>query len=292
MSKIASILHKEEDTRRFNRLCRERKLFFNKTYLDETGKTSFRGRLIDTQVSYVLPLVFNIADDRIKENVRENFIVTLLRENRADNGTLCPPYSLMTGFIGTAWISKALSDAGYNDMAYRLLQQTSYPSWLYPVEQGATTIWERLNSYTHIDGFGGNNRMNSFNHYSFGAIGSWLCGYSLGIEKDDVYPGFKHFILAPEIDPTGEMTYAKGYYDSPYGRIRSSWESGPKGYSYEFEIPANTSATICLPDVELHRIKSKGKNVKRIKGLTYTGKKGDKQTFHAVPGVYRFQIDR
>lgn len=84
-------------------------------------------------------------------------------------------------FYGTAWISKALSDNGCSEAAYKLLQQTNYPSWLYSVEQGATTIWERLNSYTHEDGFGGNNRMNSFNHYSFGAVGAWMYNYSLGI---------------------------------------------------------------------------------------------------------------
>ncbi|MCE6984553.1 hypothetical protein EI534_45825, partial [Pseudomonas frederiksbergensis] len=81
------------------------------------------------------------------------------RENVADDGKTYPAYSLMTGFIGTAWISKALSDNGYDEVAYNLLQQTTYPSWLYSVEQGATTIWERLNSYTHVDGFGENNRM-------------------------------------------------------------------------------------------------------------------------------------
>ena len=107
----------------------------------------------------------------------------------------------MTGFIGTAWISKALSDNGLDELAYKLLQNNKYPSWLYSIEQGATTIWERLNGYTVEDGFGGNNSMNSFNHYSFGAVGQWMMAYSLGIQRDE--PGFRKFVLQPGPIPTG-----------------------------------------------------------------------------------------
>ena len=112
-----------------------------------------------------------------------------------------PKYSLMTGFIGTAWISKALSENGHSELAYRLLHNNQYPSWLYAIDQGATSIWERLNGYTVENGFGGNNSMNSFNHYSFGAVGQWMMAYSLGIEREE--PGFRTFILQPEPDPTG-----------------------------------------------------------------------------------------
>ena len=133
-----------------------------------------------------------------------------------------PTYSLMTGFIGTAWISKALSENGHSELAYRLLHNNQYPSWLYAIDQGATSIWERLNGYTVENGFGGNNSMNSFNHYSFGAVGQWMMSHSLGIERDE--PGFQRFILQPEPDPTGVMTWAEGYYDSMYGRISSAWK--------------------------------------------------------------------
>lgn len=121
--------------------------------------------------------LFNIVSEKRIERVVDNFVHTITRSGITDQNIETPPYSLMTGFIGTAWISKVLSDYGRTDLAYRLLQQTDYPSWLYPVKQGATTIWERLNSYTHTDGFGGNNNMNSFNHYAFGAVGSWMYGF-------------------------------------------------------------------------------------------------------------------
>lgn len=255
MSKVAALLGREVDAERFRSLYKERLDFFRRIYIcPETGKTiasgadgPAKGQAVDIQTSYVLPLAFGLVEDSLKTRFAANLAHTVSRANVADNGRQCPPYSLMTGFIGTAWICKALSDGGYDDVAYRLLQQTSYPSWLYSVEQGATTIWERLDSYTHTDGFGENNRMNSFNHYSFGAVGAWMYGYSLGIQCDEASPGFHHFVLRPTPDPTGQMKYAKGYYDSLYGRIRSEWRLADDGsVHYSFSIPANTTATLYL----------------------------------------------
>ncbi len=290
MNKMATVLDKTADAQRFGELAIERKAFFNRTYWDETGKTVFRGKPVDTQVSYVLPLVFGIPEEAVRKKAVGNLLSVLRRENRADNGTVCPPYSLMTGFIGTAWISKALSEQGCSEDAYRLLLQTSYPSWLYAVEQGATTIWERLNSYTHVDGFGGNNRMNSFNHYSFGAVGYWMYAHSLGIKRDEQSPGFQHFILEPEIDPTGEMTYAQGFYDSMYGRINSFWEVKDGIRSYAFEIPANTSAVLRLPAASADHIHMGKGSLKFVKGVRYLGEKEGKQCFELPSGSYRVVV--
>ena len=290
MTKVASALGKKNDEIAFKDLYNERKSFFNKTYIDEeSGKTAFKGKIIDTQGSYVLPLAFNIIEDGIIDNVLDQFISSIKRKNKIDNGPISDPYSLMTGFISTAWINKALSDNGHSKIAYKLLQQTSYPSWLYPVTQGATTIWERLNSYTHTNGFGGNNSMNSFNHYSFGAVGSWMYNYSLGITRDEEFPGFKHFILQPEPDPTGEMTYAKGHYDSMYGRIESSWNIDNGTYHYRFVVPANTTATVYISvsenqKVELNKKQLKGKNIVFIK--TENGK----AIYKINSGEYTFDV--
>lgn len=293
MKKIARVLNQNEDMHYFDKLCSERKEFFNRTYIDrETGKTIYpdTGKVVDTQVSYVLPLTFDILNSGNKEKALSHFESTVTRATKADIGTECSPYSLMTGFIGTAWINKALSDCGYTDLAYRLLQQTTYPSWLYSVEQGATTIWERLNSYTHMDGFGGNNSMNSFNHYSFGAVASWMYNYSLGIERDENYPGFKHFILRPTPDPTKEMTYAKGYYDSMYGRIESSWEYKDGTYYYTIVIPANTSATLFLKASSLDSIIEKGLELSKVENVTYIGEKGEKHMFRLPSGKYLIEV--
>ncbi len=290
MNKMATVLDKTADAQHFDQLAKERKAFFNRTYWNEAGKTVFRDKLIDTQVSYVLPLVFGIPEEAQRKKAVDNLLSVLRRENRADNGTVCPPYSLMTGFIGTAWISKALSEQGCSEDAYRLLLQTSYPSWLYPVEQGATTIWERLNSYTHVDGFGGNNSMNSFNHYSFGAVGYWMYAHSLGIKRDEQSPGFRHFVLEPETDPTGEITFAQGYYDSMYGRIKSRWEVKGGVYYYEFDIPANTSATLRLPAASAEQVRLGNNSLKSVKSVKYLGEKEGKQCFELPSGKYRMIV--
>ncbi len=294
MEKIASVLQKTEEAQYFKKIYTERKSFFNKAYIDqETAKTIYpdnEQKIIDTQVSYVLPLVFNIIDERYKEKFIENLVIAIERENISDDQVVCPPYSLMTGFIGTSWISKALSDNGHTDVAYKLLQQTTYPSWLYSVEQGATTIWERLNSYTHTEGFSGGTQMNSFNHYSFGAVAAWMYNYSLGIERDEYTPGFKHFYLKPEIDPTGGITFAKGHYDSMYGRIYSAWAVEGDVTHYQFSVPANTTATLKLKASSIKKIRENGKPISSNKYIRNMGKEGDKYVFKLQSGNYLINV--
>lgn len=292
MERMAGVLQKTADSQWLQKLYKERKAFFNRTYVDgATGKTVFRDKTIDTQASYAIPLQFNVFDEAIVQKAAANLAVAVTRENKADDGTVCPPYSLMTGFIGTAWINSALSGAGYSDIAYRLLQQTTYPSWLYPVTQGATTIWERLNSYTHTNGFGGNNRMNSFNHYSFGAVGAWMYEYSLGIQRGETGAAFSHFVLRPEPDATGAMSYAKGHYDAPYGRIESSWQKTGTGYQYRFVIPANTTATLYLKARSAASISENGKPLQQAKGVQLQGMQNGKACFTLRSGVYTIQVN-
>lgn len=228
----------------------------------------------------------------LSEHYALNLVNTVKRENTGDDGKTYPQYSLMTGFIGTAWISKALSDNGYDDVAYNLLQQTSYPSWLYSVEQGATTIWERLNSYTHVDGFGENNRMNSFNHYSFGAVGAWMYAYSLGIMRDEANPGFKHFILSPRIDPTGKMTFAEGYFDSLYGRIESAWTVIDGKIIYSLTVPANTTASLCIPAKDMESILENGKSIQKAEGILSSEFNDGKAMIELGSGKYEFTVIR
>lgn len=294
MQKMAVALGHPDDAAHYEALRNERVDLFNATYIDEvSGKTkasSFdkqrEGKMVDTQTSYALPLAFDIVKPALKPKFVENFKATILRENRTDKGDYAPPYSLMTGFIGTAWVSMALSDAGLDSVAYRLLRQEAYPSWLYPVTQGATTIWERLNSYTEEHGFGGNNRMNSFNHYSFGAVAAWMYNYSLGIQRDEQYPGFRHFLLQPVPDEAGGLQYAEGFYDSMYGRIESRWERQGNAVVYTFSIPANTTATVRLPAPSLQSVLLDGKKLSGRKGRLTDGK----VVLTLPSGHYQFQV--
>ncbi len=139
-----------------------------------------------------------------------------------------------------------LTKYGYIKEAYKLFEQTEYASWLYPVTQGATSVWERWNSYTVEGGFNGNNSMNSFNHFSLGAISEWMMSYQLGITTDEGKAGYQDFVLQPTVG--GTFTYANGSYDSNYGTIYSGWtaEEG-EITSYQAAVPANTTATLYLP---------------------------------------------
>jgi alpha-L-rhamnosidase len=302
MVKVAEILRKENDAERFRKMYNERKTFFNTTFINQDHKTlslvaggSGLGnqpakpanvKLADTQTSYAVGLALGAFSDENIPYMANNLAETVKRENKDDGGNTRPAYSLMTGFIGTAWISKALSDHGYSELAYRLLQSDKYPSWLYAVDQGATTIWERLNGFTVENGFGGNNSMNSFNHYSFGAVGQWMMAYSLGIQRDE--PGFKKFILQPEPDPTGLMTWAKGYYDSMYGRIKSEWKINSGVLTYSATVPANATATLCLPAVSVKAIKEGGKPVKKANGVKFVRFEGGKAVYELKSGSYVF----
>jgi alpha-L-rhamnosidase len=300
MDKVAQALGKTEDADRFMKRYNERKEFFNKTFVNADKKTIgligggiFRPasekavfKVSDVQTSYAVGLALGVFNEENIPYMVKNLAAAVERENKDDNDIIRPKYSLMTGFIGTAWISKALSDYGHSDLAYKVLQNNKYPSWLYAVDQGATTIWERLNGYTVENGFGGNNSMNSFNHYSFGAIGQWMLAYSLGIQRDE--PGFKKFILQPEPDPTGQMTWVKGYYDSPYGRINSSWTVAKGLLTYKATVPANSVATLYLPAKSARSVQENHLPIKNVKGITFVKFEGGKAIYELKSGSYLF----
>jgi alpha-L-rhamnosidase len=311
MGKMARALGKTADAAAFSKKHDERKTFFNTTFVDAATKKTIKsgfvaphfgppgavnsdgkspaGEVLDNQVSYAVPLALGAFTTENQPSAAKHLAEAVKRKNTDDAGITRPEYSLMTGFIGTAWINKALSDNGFNDIAYRLLQQTSYPSWLYSIDQGATTIWERLNSYTVENGFGGNNSMNSFNHYSFGAVGAWMYNYSLGIQRDENEPGFKHFILQPTPDPTGQMTFAKGHYDSMYGRIESGWKTENGQLIYSATVPPNTTATLYLPATSAKTVTESGKAVDAVTGVKFIKYENGKVVYELQSGKYEFK---
>jgi len=310
MAKVAEILDKPADAAKYRGMYEKRKAFFNATFVNGAKKTLAAGggrggfggggrggttgppefRLADTQTSYAVGLGMDLFNSANVPQMVKNLAETVARENQDDDGTMRPEYSLMTGFIGTSWISKALSDNGLSELAYRILHNNRYPSWLYAVDQGATSIWERLNGYTVENGFGGNNSMNSFNHYSFGAVGQWMMAYSLGIQRDE--PGFQKFILRPEPDPTGVMTSAEGYYDSMYGRIASAWKVDGRTFTYRATVPANTTATLYLPVGEPKTVKESGKDAGAAIGVALVEYKNGRAVYSLKSGTYEFTSTR
>jgi alpha-L-rhamnosidase len=303
---VAEILGKPADATKFSDLAARRRAFFNSTFVNADRKTIATGRsgfgpgrvaaeevpafrLADTQTSYAVGLGLGVFSAENVPFAVQRLADAVARENTDDDGVTRPGYSLMTGFIGTAWISKALSQNGLSAAAYRLLQNRSYPSWLYTVDQGATTIWERLNGYTIEKGFGGNNSMNSFNHYSFGAVGQWMMAYSLGIARGE--PGFQRFSLQPRYDPTRQMTSASGHYDSPYGRVESAWKVDGSTLTYAATVPANTTAKLHLPASSADAVTEGGRRAAGAEGVTLVGFENGQATFELASGRYEFRTD-
>jgi alpha-L-rhamnosidase len=167
---------------------------------------------------------------------------------------------LKTGFVGTPYFCKVLSENGCNDLAYTLLLNKDYPSWLYAVTMGATTIWERWNSVLP-DGKISGTDMNSLNHYAYGSIAEWMYRYVAGINPVEDKPGFRHIKLTPM--PDYRLKYAKATYNSTVGVYESQWEITEEGnLSFKFVIPFNASATLVLPDAKLENVKVNGKTLK------------------------------
>ena len=195
---------------------------------------------------------------------------------------------LTTGFIGVSYLLPVLCKYGYTDTAFKLLEQTEYPSWLYPVLQGATTIWERWNSYTKESGFG-NAGMNSFNHYSYGSVTEWMYSYMLGIGCDENSPAFKNFILRPTAG--GTLTSVKGSYESMYGVIKSEWKSeGGVISAYKCTVPANTAATLYLPAKSAASVSESGRPLTGAEGVTVISEENGVIVMTLACGEYDFMI--
>jgi alpha-L-rhamnosidase len=193
-----------------------------------------------TQTAYVLALHFDLLPDKMRAHAVEELVADIERRG----------LHLSTGFVGTPYLPHVLSQGGRLDVAYALLNQRTWPSWLYPVTQGATTIWERWDGWTEENGFQ-STQMNSFNHYAYGAIGAWLYNTVAGIEIDPLAPGYKHIILRPQ--PGGALTGAIGKLRTLYGEVVSDWKLQQGRFEWTVVIPPNTKATVHLP-ADLERV--------------------------------------
>ncbi|MFC8428340.1 family 78 glycoside hydrolase catalytic domain [Streptomyces sp. NPDC057253] len=195
--------------------------------------------------------------------------------------------TLSVGFLGVNVLAPVLSDEGRADLAYRLLHQDAMPSWLYSVRNGATTVWERWNSYSEEDGFGPVS-MNSFNHYAYGAVMEWMYAYMAGIARDPRSPGFKRFVLKPHLDPTGRITHVAGAHESPYGEIRSEWRLDDQGttLSYDALVPANTEATLHLPARSADAVREGRDPLAQADGVRFLGHADGVASYRLPSGVY------
>ncbi len=232
LAKSAKLLGKDSEAQKYAKLYEQVRAAFTKKFMGKDNRPISR-----TQTSCILPLVFDLLEDDQK-GPTVDLLCELLDEQDGH---------LSTGFVGTPFICKALSDNGKLKEAYDLLLKQDYPSWLYQVTQGATTIWEHWDGLKP-DGSMWNPSMNSFNHYAYGAIGQWLYTVVAGLNIDEEQPGFKHTIIRPRIG--GGLSFAQASHLSPYGEISSRWEVAGNKVILTVNIPANATATVILEGSE------------------------------------------
>lgn len=224
----ASVLKKEEDEKQYKELRDKIRNAFIKEYMTPNGRL-----VSSTQTAYVLALNFDILPESLRVQAAQK-----LADNVKSYGN-----HLTTGFLGTPYLCHVLTRFGYTDVAYSLLMQETYPSWLYPVKMGATTIWERWDGVKPDSTFQ-TPGMNSFNHYAYGAIGDWMYRVIAGIQE--AAPGYKKITIAPQ--PGGGLSNATGELETPYGLVKSAWKIENGIFKLDVVVPANTKAEIILPN--------------------------------------------
>jgi len=229
LAKAAAVLHRSNEERNYSELYNNIVSAFRKEFFTPAGRLA-----VPTQTAHVLTLIFNLVEDKdIKRTV--DTLVKYLEENN---------WHLTTGFLGTPYLCRVLSDNNHTDTAYKLLLNTNYPSWLYQITRGATTIWEHWDGIKPDSSFWSTD-MNSFNHYAYGSIGDWMYRVISGIDTSEEKPGYKHIIIKPQ--PGGGLTFASASFDTMYGKVKSSWKKEGKITRLEITIPHNTTATVILP---------------------------------------------
>ncbi len=268
----AKVLEYNEDAEKYQDLLEHIKTAFMRNFVTPSG------RLVSgTQTAYVLALNF----DMLPENFRQQAVDRLVENIRSyDN-------HLTTGFLGTPYICPVLTRFGYTNVAFDLLLQKSYPSWLYPITMGATTIWERWDGIKP-DGSFQNPGMNSFNHYAYGAIGDWLYREVAGINTDEKNPGYKVICIKPHI--TNRLSFVKAELQTYYGKVVSSWENEQGKLTMKVEIPVNTTATVYIPASDVGKVKESGKNLSR-KEIEIVGTENGYVIVHIGSGKYEFTVN-
>ncbi|WP_270739688.1 family 78 glycoside hydrolase catalytic domain [Massilioclostridium coli] len=277
MSKMSALLGKTDKVAKYDQLFEETRQAVLDKYVTEDGDllTSTADKVYVSKHGY--PIVDNAQCGLLwalklgfyeNETQKQVMIDNLLKNIHNENGSMREGYAedtLAVGFLGVNVILPVLTDIGEGDVAYKLLVQDQMPSWLYSVKNGATTIWERWNSYSKEDSFA-DNSMTSFNHYSYGAVAEWMYKYMSGITMDEQKPGFKEIILQPTLDENQNISFVNGSYNSYYGNIESNWTANESGQlqTYQAIVPANTSATLYLPISE-----EIAKTYQQISGVTF-----------------------
>lgn len=268
MAQMADLIGRKAEADRYAGLHKNIRQAFIDNFVDA------KGRILDSsQTGYALAFAFDLIPEELREAAADNYVNEIKRFD----------WHLATGFIGTPRLLPTLSQAGRDDVAYRLLMNTTYPSWLFQVTLGATTMWERWNGWTPDKGFG-DSGMNSFNHYAFGAVGEWLYSRIAGIRLET--PGFGRIRIEPV--PGGGLTQARMTYRSIRGPITSAWKIEGENFVLEVEVPANATALVSIPTGDAASVTEGGQALDAA-GIEVAAKDAASVTCRVGSGKYVFQ---
>jgi alpha-L-rhamnosidase len=269
VAKAARVIGKVELAQEYEALSNEVRAAIRAEYFTTTGRLA-----LSTQTALVVALFMDLVPDEFRTRITNDLRAKLKKDKN----------HLKTGFVGTPYLCRALSENGNNDIAYTLLLNKDYPSWLYAVTMGATTIWERWNSVLP-DGKISGTDMNSLNHYAYGSIVEWLYRNAAGINPVEEKPGFRHVRLAPQ--PDYRLKYVKASLDSAAGLYESNWELTDEGQlKFKFVIPFNTTASVVLPDATLENVFVNGSALNGT-GIT-ASQSGGKVAVELLSGNWEF----
>ena len=281
MAEVAQTLGNRRQADEYRALFRRIADAFTRKYVQPDGTLT-----VDTQTAYALALFTDLIPPAQRPAAAQR-LADKIRQAESDTHS-----GMTTGFLGTRHLLPVLTRFGHHDLALRLFQSRKFPSWGYEVEQGATTIWERWDSYTHERGFQ-NPAMNSFAHYAFGAVAEWMFRDLAGI--DTQAPGFAHLALRPgppEPDPAAAqptLSWVRAHYDSIRGRITSHWRIQDGWFEWDVTIPANVTATLYLPVWDRTSPTESGRPLRDAPGLKLIGLQDGRAVLSAESGTYRFR---
>ncbi len=279
MADMARATQREREAAEYEELFGNIKRAFVKKYVRADGTLT-----VDTQTAYALALFADLIPNPLREAAGRE-----LADKIAANGQ-----RMATGFLGTRPLLPVLSSVGRHDLATFLLQSHEFPSWGYEIDQGATSIWERWDSYTKEDGFGRHNAaMNSFSHYAFGAVCEWMFRRLAGIDTEG--PGYSRLILRPCPPSPGSnaehepIHWVRASYDSIRGKIASNWKLEGDRFRLDVEVPANTTATVFVPATGASRVTEGGKPLDDVAHVRVVGREDDRVVLRVPSGRYRFE---
>jgi alpha-L-rhamnosidase len=265
LSRMAEAIGRKEDAGTYKDLFQQIKEAFNNAYVSEDGK--IKG---GTQTCYVLGLYFDLLPEEKLLMAGEHLIAAIEQRN----------WHVSTGIVGTGLLLPTLTKIGRTDVAYRLLNNDTFPSWGHMIKNGATTIWESWDSWTEEKGF----QDHSFNQPALGAVGEWLFATCAGIQTDG--PGFKRLVISPE--PGVGMNYVRASYNSIHGRITTEWKTDGANLKLEVTIPANTTATVSLPAQSEHDVTESRKPAAQSEGVKLQRIENNSVVLEIGSGSYQF----